>query len=179
MSNKAIFLDRDGTLIENINYLKDINNIKMLDGVREVLFNLLKNGYLLFLFTNQRAIGNKYLSLKDVNICNQHMIQMLNLPFSVIFTEICVAPETENIDIVYRKPSPRFIIEMINKYNLNKNQCWMIGDKMSDAIAGINANINGVLLTKENMEFDNNLFHKCDNLLDFYNKFIKIICDAG
>lgn len=141
MANKALFLDRDGTLIIDKHYLKDPNDVELVPGVRHFLNEAKAAGYLLFMFTNQSGISRGYHTIDDTMRCNQRMLELLNLSKD-FFTEICIAPELPTDPQVYRKPSPRFILEMINKYNLDPKLCWMIGDHLNDLTAGINAGIN-------------------------------------
>jgi D-glycero-D-manno-heptose 1,7-bisphosphate phosphatase len=139
--SKALFLDRDGTLIIDKHYLKDANDVELIPGVDHFLNQAKSAGYLLFMFTNQSGISRGYHTIEDTKRCNQKMLELLNLPKDY-FTEICIAPELPTDLQVYRKPSPRFILEMIDKYNLDPKLCWMVGDHFSDLKAGINAGIN-------------------------------------
>lgn len=141
MENKALFLDRDGTLIIDKHYLKDPDDVELVSGVGHFLKEAKAAGYLLFMFTNQSGISRGYHTIEDTVCCNQRMLELLNLPKDY-FTEICIAPETPTDPQVYRKPSPRFILEMVDKYNLDPKLCWMIGDHLNDLKAGINAGIN-------------------------------------
>lgn len=140
MKKKALFLDRDGTLIVDKHYLSNPEEIELLEGVGEFLKKAQKYGYMLFLFTNQSGIGRGYFGWEETHACNQRMIELLGLPEGA-FVEIGIAPETPEEPSVYRKPSPRFILEMIEKYQLAPEGCWMIGDKISDLESGLNAGI--------------------------------------
>lgn len=68
------------------------------------------------------------------------MFELLGLP-EPGFIEILVAIEGPQEEQIYRKPSPRFILEMIEKYDLDAQSCWMVGDKLSDVEAGVRAGI--------------------------------------
>ena len=140
MSAPALFLDRDGTLIASHHYLADPAKVTLLPGVREALHRFLGRGYRLFLFTNQSAVGRGLFTLETVHRCNQRMLELLDLP-APGFTEICNATETPDMPTVYRKPSPRFILEMIAKYSLSPAETWMIGDMPCDIQAGLNAGV--------------------------------------
>lgn len=141
MAKKALFLDRDGTLILDKHYLKDPKDVELVHGAAEFLKEAKCAGYLVFLFTNQSGIGRGYYTIEDTISCNRRMMELLNLPEDY-FTEICIAPESPTDLQVYRKPSPRFILEMVDKYELDSKSCWMIGDHLSDLMAGIDAGIN-------------------------------------
>lgn len=144
MSDKAIFLDRDGTLIVNRHYLADPADVELLPGVREALAGLLSAGYRLFLFTNQSGVGRGYFTMETVLRCNARMLDLLALP-APGFSEICIAPEAPHMPQCYRKPSPRFIVEMLEKYSLSPGKTWMVGDSLADVEAGLNAGVRGAL----------------------------------
>jgi len=141
--NKALFLDRDGTLILDKDYLSDPAGVELIPGVIDALKIARDRGYLLFLFTNQSGIGRGYHTIEDAQACNQRMLELLDLGAD-LFTAICIAPEAPDQPSEYRKPSPRFILEMRAKHSLDTEQCWMIGDRESDLEAGLNANIHSV-----------------------------------
>lgn len=143
---KALFLDRDGTIIVDKNYLADPAQVELIPGAVESLSLAASLGYLLFLFTNQSGIGRKYFTMDDVVRIHERMMALIGLPHPV-FVETCIAPETSDEPQVYRKPSPRFILEMIRKHSLDPRQCYMVGDANSDVMAGVNAGIRSIGLT--------------------------------
>ena len=143
--NKALFLDRDGTLIPDKGYLSDPAGVELIPGVPNALKTARDLGYLLFLFTNQSGIGRGFYTLADAQACNQRMLDLLGLGDD-LFTAICIAPESPDQPLEYRKPSPRFILEMRAKHSLDPEQCWMVGDRESDIEAGHNANIHSAAL---------------------------------
>jgi D-glycero-D-manno-heptose 1,7-bisphosphate phosphatase len=140
---KALFLDRDGTIIEHIPYLHDPAEVRLLPGAQAALCEAMGAGFRLFLFTNQSGVGRGMFDMEAVEACNRRMLELLNLP-EPGFTRICVAPEAPEAETVYRKPSPRFIEEMIEAYDLDRSACWMIGDSECDRLAAKNAGINWV-----------------------------------
>jgi len=145
----TLFLDRDGTIIYDKDYLADPAGVELIPGARNALRDALEKGYRLFLFTNQSGIGRGYYTLDQVHACNARMLELLGLGPD-LFSEICIAPEAhsppegEDDEHYYRKPSPRFIREMLAKYTLSPVQCWMVGDRESDIEAGLRAGINAV-----------------------------------
>ena len=139
-SSKALFLDRDGTLIYDRHYLSDPEKVELIPGVAAFLKKALTKGYHLFLFTNQSGVGRGLFTLEDVHKCHQRMWILMGLSASC-FTEIKIATETPDQKPIYRKPSPRFIIEMIKKYKLVAKDCFMIGDSLNDLKAAINSGV--------------------------------------
>jgi D-glycero-D-manno-heptose 1,7-bisphosphate phosphatase len=137
---KALFIDRDDTLIVDKVYLSDPAGVELLPGVVEGLRRARELGYKLFLFTNQSGIGRGYYTMEDAHRVNARMEELIGLP-RPLFVEIGIAPEAPEQPSLYRKPSPRFILEMIAKHHLDPAQCIMVGDRESDIEAGLNAKI--------------------------------------
>ncbi|MDP3070725.1 MAG: HAD-IIIA family hydrolase [Opitutaceae bacterium] len=139
--SKALFLDRDGTLILDKHYLADPAGVELIPGVASALGRARALGYRLFILTNQSGIGRGLYTLDAVHRCNARMDELLGLP-RPIWDGICIAPEAPDQPSRYRKPSPAYIQEMIALHRLDPAQCWMIGDRESDLDAGLNALIN-------------------------------------
>ncbi len=141
--SKALFLDRDGTLILDKHYLFDPAGVELIPGAIEALTRARALGYKLFLFTNQSGIGRGMYTMDDVHRCNDRMDELLGLP-RPIFDGMCIVPEAPDQPSEYRKPSPRYIFETIKDHGLDPAQCWMVGDRESDIHAGLNAHIRSV-----------------------------------
>ena len=89
-NKKALFLDRDGTLIEDAHYLKNPDQLEIIRCAGPALQLAREAGYLLFMHTNQSGIARGYYKLSDVNACNLRMHEKFNWPDS-FFTEVCIA----------------------------------------------------------------------------------------
>jgi D-glycero-D-manno-heptose 1,7-bisphosphate phosphatase len=139
-SPEALFLDRDGTLIEHKPYLYDPAGVVLLPGVREALLRAKQASIRLFLFTNQSGVGRGMFTMADVDAVNRRMLDLLGLGPD-LFTAICVAPEHPDGPSVYRKPSPRFIEETLALHRIDGDAAWMLGDSAVDWEAGLNAGI--------------------------------------
>jgi D-glycero-D-manno-heptose 1,7-bisphosphate phosphatase len=138
---KALFLDRDGTLIVDKVYLADPAGVELFPGVATALNRARALGYKLFLFTNQSGIGRGLHTIEDTHRVNARMEELLGLPRPV-FDGICIAPEAPGQPVAYRKPSPRFILETLAAHKLDPARCWMVGDSAADISAGLAAKIN-------------------------------------
>src|SRR5688572_33108526 len=92
--SKALFLDRDGTLIVDKHYLADPDGVELIPGVADALRHARTLGYQLFLFTNQAGIARGFYTLDDVLRCNTRMEELLGFPLP-LFTDICIAPERD------------------------------------------------------------------------------------
>lgn len=139
-ARRALFLDRDGTLIVDKHYLHDPAGVDIIAGVPEALRRARALGYALFLFTNQSGIGRGLYALEDAVRCNARMEELIGLP-KPLFTDTCIAPEAPDQPQQYRKPSPRFIHESIERHGLDAKSCWMVGDNKADVEAAKNAGI--------------------------------------
>jgi D-glycero-D-manno-heptose 1,7-bisphosphate phosphatase len=141
VSQAALFLDRDGTLIVHKPYLHKPDEVVLLPGIVSALASARLAGFRLFLFTNQSGVGRGWFTLADVTAVHQRMLELLGFG-DALFAKICVAPEAPDQPSLYRKPSPRFIQEQIALYGLDPQKCWMVGDTFSDWKAGVAAGIN-------------------------------------
>jgi len=142
---KALFLDRDGTLIKDTHYLHKPAEVQLIAGTRQALEIGLSKGYELFLFTNQSGIGRGFYTREDAVACNEEMIRQIGIQ-SDLFSGVCIAPETPDQTQIYRKPSPKFILEMIEQHSMDPENSWMLGDRLSDLQAAHNAKIQSAFL---------------------------------
>ena len=142
---RALFLDRDGTLIRDVHYLKDPDEVEIIEGIGDALLKAANKGYYLFMHTNQSGIARGYYDWPDVYACNIRMHHNFGWPDN-FFTEVCIAPETPDKTDGYRKPSPRFEQEMTHKFDLIPSLCWVVGDKWIDPKSGLDAGMRGSLV---------------------------------
>jgi len=138
--SRALFLDRDGTLIVDRVYLSDPAGVELIPGAAQGLGRARALGYKLFLFTNQSGIGRGLHTMEDTGRVNARMEEMLGIA-APVFDGTCVAPEGPGEPSRYRKPSPRFILEMIAEHSLDPAECWMVGDSAADIGAALAAGI--------------------------------------
>ena len=143
---QALFLDRDGTLIEDRHFVGAVEQVTLIPGTREALARLLDAGTRLFILTNQSGVNRGYFTLADVEAVNRRMIDLLDLGPDP-FTRICIAPERPDELSRYRKPSPRFIEEMLTEHGIPTAASWMIGDRPSDWEAGLAAGVQVAAIT--------------------------------
>lgn len=136
----GLFLDRDGTVIVHIPYLHDPRRVVVVPGASEALAAARRAGFRLYLFTNQSGVGRGLFDLDAVHAVNERMVELLGLG-SDVFAGVCIAPEAPEQPSLYRKPSPRFILETCRKDRLDPARCWMLGDSPSDWEAGHRASI--------------------------------------
>lgn len=143
-SRAGLFLDRDGTIVEDEGYLHDPARIRLLPGVRDALRKAAR-AFRLYLVTNQSGIGRGFYTLADAEACNRRMVELLGFPEGA-FAGVCIAPEHPDEPSPYRKPSPRYVLEMIARDGLQPDACWMVGDRLSDLQCGVLAGIRAALV---------------------------------
>jgi histidinol-phosphate phosphatase family protein len=147
----AIFLDRDGTLIESVHYLNKKEQVKLLPGVSLALKDLQDAGYLLILVTNQAAIGKGLLTVEGLYEIQEH-IDTLMATDNVKIDDWYFCPEVgrsnnrEVIEHQDRKPGPGMLREAAINNNIDLGNSWMVGDMLSDTLAGRNAGVMKTIL---------------------------------
>lgn len=141
----AVFLDRDGTVIEERHYLHRPEEVRLLPGAASALQRLRQAGFLLFLVTNQSGVGRGYFTLDDVARVHEHLARLL-APYDVSFCDIYVAPEAPDQPSPGRKPSPQFLLHASQQHRLDLGRSYMIGDKLADLECGWNAGVRASIL---------------------------------
>ena len=144
---RGIFFDRDGTLCENgSGYVGEKAKIVLCEGAKQVIAAMKRGGYELFLITNQSGVGRGFFPLGAALACNRQLTSLLG--GGKVFSEICVATGTPDRPDSYRKPSPRFIWEMCEKYNMDAAFCWVIGDDACDLEMAKNAGVRAIIISR-------------------------------
>jgi D,D-heptose 1,7-bisphosphate phosphatase len=150
MKNKAVFLDRDGTLNEDPGYIGDPNKLVLFSDVGESLA-LLKNKYnfKLIVISNQSGVARGLISEEEVNAVNSELNKKL-APYKVNIDEFyyCIHhPEfSDKEECDCRKPSPKMILDSAKDLNIDLSKSYLIGDTISDIDAGKNAGIKAILV---------------------------------
>ncbi|MBY9007028.1 MAG: D-glycero-beta-D-manno-heptose 1,7-bisphosphate 7-phosphatase [Candidatus Lokiarchaeota archaeon] len=145
--NVAIFLDRDGVINKEVNYLADPDKFILLEGTIEALKILVSKGYLLILITNQAGIARGYFTETKLTEIHDKMNKIFKenttslddifyCPHHPMFTGPCEC----------RKPNPGMIIEAKKKYNIDLENSYMVGDTLNDIKTGKNAGCKTVLV---------------------------------
>lgn len=140
---KALFLDRDGTLNVDIDYLHKPEELRLIPRVQEALQTARALGFRFYMVTNQSGVGRGFFTLDDVHACNERLIEEVGMGED-LFDGICIAPERPDEPPVYRKPLPRYLLERIEQDGLEPGQCYMLGDRQSDWECGRRAGVNPV-----------------------------------
>jgi len=145
--NRAIFLDRDGTLIVEKNYLCRAEDVEIFPGAGAALKRLADAGFQLFIVTNQSGIGRGYFTMADAEQVNEHLAREFARD-GVSFGKIYIAPEAPGQPSRGRKPSPQFLFDARDEFNLNLAESFMVGDKLIDLECGWNAGVKKSILVR-------------------------------
>ena len=133
---KAVILDRDGTIVENFEYVYKLEDYKLIHNASKGL-KLLKN-YKLFIITNQSGIGRGLYSLKDMNKFNKFLLNNLK-KHNIKIKKIYYCPHKPDDNCKCRKPKTKFLKDAEKKFNINLRESYVIGDMKSDFELGKNA----------------------------------------
>jgi D-glycero-D-manno-heptose 1,7-bisphosphate phosphatase len=145
--NRAVFLDRDGTIIEEKEYLSDPDGVAIFPGAMEALKRLRDAGFKLFIVSNQSGVGRGYFTLADVDRVNARLVELLARG-GVRFEKIYVAPEAPEQPSRGRKPSPQFLFDARDAFGVDLSQSYMVGDKLIDLECGWNAGVRKSILVR-------------------------------
>ncbi len=143
----AVFLDRDGTLILDKDYLHKPEEVEYYPGALEALKRLQDAGFVLVMITNQSGVGRGYFTLEDVEKVHAK-IQADLAEIGVKLAAIHIAPEAPDQPSRGRKPSPALLFDARDALGLDLSRSYMIGDKLIDLEAGWNADVKRSLLVR-------------------------------
>jgi D-glycero-D-manno-heptose 1,7-bisphosphate phosphatase len=150
---RAVFLDRDGTIIEQVHYLSDPRLVRLLPGAADALRRFRDAGFASVVITNQSAIGRGILTEARLHEIHDEMARQLAAE-DVAVDAIYYCPEAPSgddrtaVEHGDRKPGPGMLIRAAGEMGLDLASSWMVGDMISDVLAGINAGCRGSILVR-------------------------------
>jgi len=153
MASKVVFLDRDGVINTEKNYLHRIEDFEFIDGVFESLKYLQSLGYKLVIITNQSGIGRGYYTREQYEILTKWLKEEFKKQ-NIEITEIFCCPHSPDDECSCRKPNIGMIEQASKIIDIDYKNSWIIGDKNSDIQTGINANIQNTIQVKTGHAFD-------------------------
>ncbi|MCX6239041.1 MAG: HAD family hydrolase [Bacteroidia bacterium] len=149
-SAKAVFLDRDGTIIRDVDYPKDPKQVELLPGTIGALRSLMDFDYKLVVISNQSGIGRGIITVEEMNQVNAKLISILD-KHEIYFDSIYYCPHAPAEQCNCRKPSPEMILNAAEELNINLALSFMVGDKFSDIESGKRAGCGTILLKNEGL----------------------------
>ena len=140
--NKALFLDRDGTLNIEKDYVYRIEDFEFIDGIIDLIKTYQEKGFLIFIITNQAGIARGNYTEHDYQVLTDWIINKLKT-YGIKIAKVYHCPHHPDVtgECNCRKPKPGMILKAINEFNINPSESVLIGDKKSDILAGENAGI--------------------------------------
>lgn len=156
MKNKAVFFDKDGTLVDNIPHNVNPLKIRLTEGAIHALSILHHAKYLIFVVTNQPGIALGLFTLTDLNAVQTHLRKLLNIA-EIPLAGFLYCPHHPNGTVTAfashctcRKPAPGLLLQAATDYQLDLKHSWLVGDILDDIEAGRRAGCQTVLLNNGN-----------------------------
>jgi D-glycero-D-manno-heptose 1,7-bisphosphate phosphatase len=171
---KIAFLDRDGVINRDVHYLSKIHDFEYVDRSKEALRLLRANAYEIVIVTNQAGIGRGLVTPEEYrDLTNFYLDDLRRCGVSILDVYHCPHHPEASIEgyrkvCVNRKPQPGMIKDAMLKYEVNPEQSFLVGDKVSDVEAGLAAGINSVFLVETGHTLEETVYNKYVVLKDLY-----------
>src|SRR6266513_393487 len=133
--SSAVFIDRDGTIVEDCVHCSDPKNVKIFPGVPEALRRLKSNGFKLIIITNQSGIGRGLFTVEQYRAVEAEVLRQLGVGL-IDATYFC--PDVPGQHSSCRKPAPGMVVEATREHQIDLSRSFLIGDKEIDAECGRN-----------------------------------------
>jgi len=152
MADKAIFLDRDDTLIEDIGFINNPDQVKLLDGVPEALLEMRQMGYKLVVVSNQSGVARGIVTEKVLGQIHERLNQLLAQKGAQLDRIYYCPYHPDGIILKYqkesdlRKPGPGMLLRAAEQMDIDLGQSWMIGNGSRDVEAGLQAGCKTILI---------------------------------
>ncbi|MFA6354741.1 MAG: HAD family hydrolase [Candidatus Paceibacterota bacterium] len=149
---KAVFLDRDGTIIHHVELMHRVADLKFFPQTASAIKSLNRLGFLVVVITNQPVIARGIITPKEVDAIHAVLIERLNKKGARI-DAVYFCPHHPNADLKKyrlkcrcRKPAPGLILKALKEFNINPKKSFMIGDSVIDIVAGHKAKLKTILV---------------------------------
>jgi D-glycero-D-manno-heptose 1,7-bisphosphate phosphatase len=175
MTIKTIFLDRDGVINEENNYVHKIEDFKFIRGVFETCKYLINLNYEIIIITNQSGIARGYFNKNDYDKLTRWMINKFQKK-EIKILDIFYCPHAPKDLCLCRKPKPGMLLEAQKKYKIDMKNSWLIGDKEDDILAANNAGIFNTILVNSGLKIDkskSNAKHFLESIHDSKKVIVK------
>ncbi len=137
---RAVFLDRDGTINEDKGYLSDIRNLKIIPGAVEAVNLLKKEGFLIFIVSNQSGLARGFFTVEDLEQIHDGIREIFS------FDGIYYCPHHPDEDCPCRKPKPKMVLDAADKFRIDRGKSYVIGDALGDLEMGRRAGCKSILV---------------------------------
>ncbi len=181
---KAVFLDRDGTINKYVGFLRDIDQLELIDGVAEAIRKINASGYLCIVVTNQPVIARGEVTVAELEEIHNKMETLLGLEGAYV-DGIYYCPHHPNkgyegevpelkINCDCRKPKPGMLLKAAEEFNIDLENSWMVGDGENDVKAGIAAGCRTALISEGGEDFGQT--ETVSSLAEFAARYIAEDC---
>ncbi len=150
--NKAVFLDRDGVIVREVDKLHRLDQLRILPGAAKAIREINRLGYLAIVITNQAVVARGWITEAGVDEIHAVMIKRLSRQDAKI-DAVYYCPHHPNADLKKyrlvcrcRKPNPGMILTALKKFNIDRRRSFMVGDKTGDILAGRRAGLKTILV---------------------------------
>lgn len=141
-THPAVFADRDGTLIDEVNFLHRVEDLSVFPFTSRAIESLKKEGFKLIVITNQSGIGRGLFTVDDMNAIHRQMQIELDDAIDAFF----FCPHLPSDNCVCRKPRTGMIDQAAREFDIDIENSWMVGDKKIDVECGVNAGVKTALV---------------------------------
>ena len=175
MSIKTFFLDRDGVINKEKHYLYKISDFVFIDGVFDSCKYIQNLGFEIIIITNQSGINRGFYTEDDYLNLTRWMLDKFNKN-NISILDVLYCPHGPNSGCFCRKPKPGMLLDAKEKYNIDMNNSWLIGDKENDIKAAKNAGIKNTILVKSGhivSEYDSIALHHLDSIKEVNKVILK------
>lgn len=157
---KALFLDRDGVINKEKNYLYKIEDFEFIDGIFETCRYFQEKGYLLIIITNQAGIARGKYTEKDYQLLTSWMIKEFEKE-NIIISKVYHCPHHPDFsgECECRKPKSKMLLDAQKEFSIDLGNSILVGDKNSDIEAGINAGVGMNYLVESGHKIEGNLLN--------------------
>jgi D-glycero-D-manno-heptose 1,7-bisphosphate phosphatase len=145
---RAVFLDRDGVLIENrSDYIREWSHVKILPKVLGALSGFQRQGFKIIVVTNQSAVGRSLMTYQTAQEINDRLIKTIKENGGWI-DSVYMCPHKPEDQCTCRKPQPGLLLRAAQDLSLDLSSSWMVGDAWSDLQAGQAAGLRGTIMVR-------------------------------
>lgn len=151
LTNRAVFLDRDGTLNQDPGYLREPSQVHLFPGVGEALRRLKDAGFLLIVISNQSGVGRGLIDPEQIPKIHRQLDALIGVcGVKIDYYGLCFHRPDQNCEC--RKPKPKLLLDAMKALRINPTMSYMIGDRLSDVFAGQAAGCRGSFLVDYSQE---------------------------
>ncbi len=154
--NRALFLDRDGTIIEDHGYMADPALVRLIPGAAEALAALARENWKLVIVSNQSGVGRGLIGLQQMEAVHNRFLELMQSQ-SVPITDSLFCTHAPEDACECRKPSALLLERAARAHSLDLSASWMIGDREGDILCGRNAGCSTIWLRNEAFEVPHDL----------------------